>query len=930
MKKHLLTLFVLLLGLNSLNANPINLEKAKNIGQKFACVKINNELKINDLQLVYTGTSQRGEACFYVFNAGTTGFVIVSADDRFRPIVGYSNEGTFATENMSPELAFYLDKIIEARTSRNAVLFDNTEQEWQSVATTGKLLSRNGGRGVDYICQTKWNQDSPYNLYAPEASNGPGGRCYAGCVATAMSQVMKRWDHPLHGTGSHSYNAGGWWGPYYPGLNANFGETYYDWEHMPERLGGYSTQEEIEAVATLMYHCGVSVEMGFAPDGSGANSGDVPYAIEHYFSYSGEAELEYRDSHTLFQWQNMLKESMDLGWPVYYSGYSNSGGHAFVCDGYDDNDLFHFNWGWGGSSDGWFVVDEIDYANWAGAIFNFVPANVYDYMPMQPENLSVEPSGDFDYSATIRWTNPTQNIHFNDLTTIDQIVVTRDDEVIYTEDNVAPGADMSFTDHYMPTMVKYGVYAIVNDAKGIIASEENVQLGPTCNWTVEMSSSNVQGWNGSALSFINSAGIEIAHVSLETSSSTRTIHLPFGFVKVCWKKSAQAVDQISFKIKNSNGESKITFEGSTNDLNNGLFFIINNNCSSVRENPARPENLSASASGNDILLTWEAPNQAVINYQIYRDNLLLAVTTGTSFTDSNSAGIFHSYYVAAVTEIGESEPSNTCNIQPQTSCLPPTNLRFEMTSPTKAKIMWDAPQSEGLAGYMLFRRAKGEEFKRIKSLTNTYYTDNLNSREDDIYEYAVGAYYSANDCLSEYAATQDHSELNFVEVNKTIIPIHLDFLIHQDDIILQWQEASMAEKYYIYRDGQRIGHSTETDFVDYTANSSQSYHYTVTGKTPFIESSSSNEVFIDWTTNTNENIEYQYINIYPNPTENKITIEAQGLHQVRVFNVMGQEVKVLTTEEDTVIIDLSTQPKGCYFIETTTEQGRSTNKIVKL
>ena len=924
MKKHLLTLFALLLGLNSLNANPVNLEKAKNIGQKFASVKINKELNSNDLQLVYTGTSQRGEACFYVFNAGTTGFVIVSADDRFRPIVGYSNEGTFATENMSPELAFYLDKIIEARTSRNVVLFDNTEQEWQSVATTGKLLSRNGGRSVDYICQTKWNQDSPYNLYAPEANGGPGGRCYAGCVATAMSQVMKRWDHPAHGTGSHSYYCFG-----YGMQSANFGATTYDWEHMPNRLGG-ATQEEIEAVALLMYHCGVSVEMGFGPDGSGASSWDVPYAIRHYFSYSNQAEMKGRDEFTLFNWQNMLKEQFDLGWPVYYSGYSDSGGHAFVCDGYDDDDLFHFNWGWGGSSDGWFVIDEIDYANWAGAVFNFVPANVYDYMPMQPENLSVEPSGDFDYSATIQWTNPTQNIHFNALTTIDKIVVTRDDEVIYTEDNVTPGANMSFTDHYMPTMVKYGVYAVVNNAKGIVASEDNVQLGPICNWTVEMSSSDAQGWKGSALSFINSAGIEIAHMLLETSNSTRTIQLPFGFVKVCWTKSAQAVEQISFKVKDSNGTNKIAFEGSTFDLDNGLFFIINNNCNSVRENPAQPENLTASVSGNDVLLTWAAPDQSVINYQVYRDNLLFDVTTNTSLTDSNSADIFHSYYVAAVTEFGESTPSNTCNIQPETSCLPPTNLRFEMTSPTKAKIMWDAPQSEGLAGYMLFRRAKGEEFKRIKSLTNTYYTDNINSREDNVYEYAVGAYYSAEGCLSEYAAAQDHPELNFVEVNKTIIPIHLNFIIHEGNVILQWQEASMADKYYIYRDGQRIGHSTETNFVDYTANSSQSYHYTVTGKTSLIESSSSNEVFIDWTTNTNENIGYQDINIFPNPTENKITIEAQGLHQVRVFNVMGQEVKVLTTEEDTVIIDLSTQPQGCYFIETTSEQGRSTNKIVKL
>ena len=128
MKKHIFTLLALLLGFNCLNDNPVDLGKAKTIGQKFACAKFNKELKSNDLSLVYTGTTHRGEACFYVFNTGEQGFVIVSADDRFRPIVGYSDESSFKTENMSPELAFYLDKIVEARTSPNAVIFDDTQQ----------------------------------------------------------------------------------------------------------------------------------------------------------------------------------------------------------------------------------------------------------------------------------------------------------------------------------------------------------------------------------------------------------------------------------------------------------------------------------------------------------------------------------------------------------------------------------------------------------------------------------------------------------------------------------------------------------------------------------------------------------------------------------------------------------------------------------
>ena len=924
MKKQLLMLFALLLGLNTLNANPVDLVKAKNIGQRFACAKINNELKSNDLQLVYTGASQRGEACFYVFNAGTTGFVIISADDRFRPIVGYSNEGTFATEDMSPELAFYLNKIIEARTSRNAVLFDNTAQEWQSVATTGKLLSRNGGRGVDYICTTKWNQDSPYNLYAPEASGGPGDRCYAGCVATAMSQVMKRWDHPAQGTGNHSYYCYG-----YGTQSANFGATTYDWEHMPDRLGGAS-QEEIEAVALLMYHCGVSVDMQFSPSGSGANSWDVPSAIRNHFSYSYHCSIKGRDEFTLFDWQDLLKEQFDLGWPVYYSGFSNSGGHAFVCDGYDDDDLFHFNWGWGGSSDGWFVIDEIDYAGWAQAIFNFVPSDVYDYMPLQPENLSVEPSNNFDYAATLSWTNPTQDIHFHSLTTIDQIVVTRNGEIVYTENNVTPGATMSYTDHYIPTIVEYKIYAIVHNAKGLPAVESNVLLGPSCNWTIEMTSSNSQGWLGGALSFINGAGDEVAHVTLENSNASRTITLPLGHIDIHWERPAQAIDNLSFNIKNSAGNSKVSFQGSTDDISTGKFFIANNTCSDKDEESDGPINLTASLTGNNVTLSWDGTDiQDVVHYYIFRDNILIAVSENPQYTDEQVTNEFHSYYVTAIRENGETLQSNVDNVMPESLCAAPINLRFEMLNPSKVKIMWDAPDSEGVTGYILYRRVKGDEFKRIKALTATSHNDNLAGQPDDRFEYAVVAYYRDDDCTSGYATSQDNPDLHFIEINKTIIPRHLDFIIHEGQVILQWESATMAESYNIYRSGQLIGHTSSTDFIDYTATSQQSYHYTVTGCTSFIESNPSNVVYVDWTTSLNETNSSEYT-LYPNPTEGQVTIEANGLRQIRVFNVTGQEVRHQTVNDNHAIINLSSEPQGYYFIEIMTESGCSTTKLIRL
>ena len=917
----ILLVLALLLGLNALQARSVDVEKAKAVGQKFVCANFNNELKSNELQLVYTGLSNRSEACFYAFNVGQEGFVIVSADDRFRPIVGYSDEGPFATENRSPELDFYLGKIIEARTSRNAVLFDNTAEEWQSVMATGKLLSRNGGRGVDYLCTTKWNQDSPYNLYAPEASSGPGGRCYAGCVATAMSQVMKFWDHPLQGTGSHSYYCYG-----YGVQSANFGNTTYNWEHMPDRLGGNSTQEEIEAVALLMYHCAVAVDMGFSPTGSGANSWDVPGAIRQYFSYSNQASLKGRDEYSLMNWQNMLKEQFELGWPVYYSGFSDSGGHAFVCDGYTDDDLFHFNWGWGGSSDGWFVVDEIDYAGWAQAIFNYVPSDVYTYMPQEPTNLEVVSHGDFEYSATLTWTNPTHNIHNNALTGIDQIVVTRDGKIIHTIDNPTPGDNMSYTDHYMPTMVKYGVYAIVHEAKGKTATEEGVILGPTCVWRLDMTSDDSQGWNGGYLSFVNDAGVELAQLTAYSATYSSNIELPLGRVGVYWNRSNPAIDKISFELKDEAGNSVVSYEGGSNDLNRGLFFIVNNSCGDETNHDA-PTNFTATRQETFAQLAWEAPAGQVNHYYVYRDNVLYAVEQGTTYTDNYASG-FHNYYVTAVNENGESDPSNVDNVGNESSCESPSNFRYEMTTPLKAKLYWDAPQ-ETVTGYMLYRRARGEDFKRIKLLTNTSYTDNLTSLPDERYEYAVTAYYQANDCESGYATAEANPEMYFIEVNKSIVPQHLGFLIHEGHVILQWEEATMAEYYKIYRDGVKIANATGTDFVDYESNAQHSYRYTVTGCTAFVESSPSNEVYVDWTTGLGEDANEKETLLYPNPTSGMVFVESKGLQKVEVFNLVGQVVSQQTAIDGQATIDMTSLPEGTYFVKLIGERNE-VRKVVKI
>ena len=917
MKLKFATLLLILLSFNYLFAKSVDESTARKVGKSFAQTTLKATSNAEEMQLVMATES------YYVYNFGESGFVIVSADDRFRPIVGYSDEGPFDVVNPSPEAMFYLDKIAEARASHNAVLFDNTAEEWRSVLTSGKLLSRNRGRGVDVLCSTRWNQNSPYNLYAPEAGSGPGGRCYAGCVATAMSQVMKYWDHPQQGTGSHSYYCQG-----YGTLSANFGNTIYEWDNMPDKLSGAS-QEQIEAVALLMYHCAVAVDMMFSPTGSGAYSWDVPDVIKQYFSYSNNANIKGRDEYSLTTWQNMLKEQFDLGWPVYYSGYSDSGGHAFVCDGYDDEDLFHFNWGWGGSNDGWFVIDEIDYAGWAQAIFNYVPSDVYSYMPLQPENLSVTPSGDFDYSATLQWTNPTQNIHSNNLTVIDQIVVTRNGEIVYTEDNVAPGITMSYTDHYMPAVVNYGVYAVVHNAKSLVTLEEGVVLGPTCTWTVEMNSSDSQGWHEGSLSFVNEAGDQLAAVTLKSASATETILLPLGHVEFVWNKPTVTIDNVKFQIKNSAGVTKVDFDGASTDLGNGLFYVANNTCDNQDEESDGPTALSVQVTDNRASLGWQAPaGLDVVNYHVYRDNVLHAVTTDRSYIDDQAVDAYHNYYVTAFTNQGETTASNTIDIAPESSYACPTNLRYEMVTPTKVKVMWDAPNGVEPSCYFLYRRVKGQEFKRIKLVGNTYHNDNINSQANNRIEYAVTAYYRDDDSQSGYAPTQADPARHSIQVNKTIIPQHLSYTIPDEHVILHWENASLAEAYNIYRDGQLIGETSDTEYVDYEAAPSNDYYYTVTGKTAFLESNPSNLVWVDWST-MEVNSQDRNLAIYPNPAEDKVIIEGVGISQVRIFNMMGQEIQHQVVNQDRVVIELASQPSGFYFIEMVSEQGLETSKLLK-
>ena len=754
MKKYLMSLLALVFGIGMVQANPVSESQAKYVGQQFVQANFDQMRQNAELTMVYTGTSTRGEVCFYVFNVGNDGFVMVSADDVFRPIVGYSDEGIFDAQNINRELGYMLNQLIESRCGR--LTGDATPEvaaEWNLVMNNGTLISRNGGRASTYLVQTKWNQDSPYNLYAPEATGGPGGRCYAGCVATAMSQVMKYWNHPLQGTGSHTdYNSG------FGALTANFGATTYDWDNMPNQISNNSPQEQIEAIALLMYHCGIAVDMHYAIDGSGAYSQDVPQRIYQYFSYTNQAVLKSRGNFTNDNWASMLKESFDMGWPLYYSGQSSEGGHAFVCDGYNDANLFHYNWGWGGSGDGWFDFENIDYNSSDGAIFNFVPTDVYNSTPQAPTNLSVTPAANNVLSATVTWTNPSKTLNNTNLSSIDQIVVCRNGEVIYTQDNVTPGANMTITDDRVPRFdaFKYEVYAVCNEAHGKVVAMNNVAFGPTCGWTINITQASFTGFRGGKIHIYNAAGTDFMQVTTTNSSvQSFPIDMPVGHVSFGWSAPTQAGSfNMAFTIKDSQNNTVYTYSGSSDAFPEGIFCESNNGCGNT-VGEAVPTNVIAlvdEENPNNINVSWDPIRPDGYGYVVYRDNVLhRLIPEGTSFVDENAPVGGHCYRVGYLYYGGENGQYSNESCATAGACYAPTNIDFEYTgSNYKIKLKWEKPEpADGLSGYYLFRKTDDTDYTRIKLLgaNATSYTDNT-ANQEGFYFYKLYAVYNDLDCVS--------------------------------------------------------------------------------------------------------------------------------------------------------------------------------------
>jgi len=371
--KKIYTLIYFLLFAGLVSAKPVTELTASNVAKNFFLVKTNtafNKTGIS-LKLVYKSVTSSTlnnavftikRPAFYIFNTGH-GFVIVSGDDAINPILAYSLETDFDPQNVSPSMSYWLNGYI----NQIQKIIDNKVQQTSSVSAKWNLLTNNGSKapaqassGVSPLMSTTWNQSPYYNDLCPY-DNTKNAYCVTGCVATAMAQVMKYWNYPTTGYYSNSYND-----THYGTQSANFSTTTYAWSSMPNALSSSNT-----AVATLMYHCGVSVNMGYGTDESSAyvisaasaTTNCAEYALKEYFGYSSSLKGLLRSDYADSTWISKLKNELDNQRPIIYAGFGPGGGHCFDLDGYDANGYFHVNWGWGGLDNGYFSVNALDPAN---------------------------------------------------------------------------------------------------------------------------------------------------------------------------------------------------------------------------------------------------------------------------------------------------------------------------------------------------------------------------------------------------------------------------------------------------------------------------------------------------------------------------------------------------------------------------------------
>ena len=355
-----------------LYAGEVTSEQIEIISNNF----IKSRIQSNSSYTIESINTKNDYSGLYIVDLAPVGFIIVSANDKTLPILGYSFDNVIDMNNLPNALDAILNsyiKGIEYIIDNNIPIDDSNELLFNQYLN-GDIITRDNSRDISPLITANWNQGGEWNYFCPSNS-------VVGCVAVAMGQIMHYWQYPNQGNGYSQY-----YDPEHGMIAVNFEEYNYNFSNM---FDDYATTDS----QLLLYHAGVAVHMNYSPWGSGASvcweGPSAQNALDENFGYNDDITCQVKINYTNEEWEILIKDQLNRGWPIVYRGYSDDAGHAWNMDGYQDN-YYHCNWGWGGSANGYFYFDNLN-----GGGYNFIDSQAA-LLNIIPENL-LEPVALYDF-----------------------------------------------------------------------------------------------------------------------------------------------------------------------------------------------------------------------------------------------------------------------------------------------------------------------------------------------------------------------------------------------------------------------------------------------------------------------------------------------------------------------------------------------------
>ena len=309
------------------------------------------QMTISDLQMVYDGEtpisrSSGAKPAFYVFNnPNGKGFVIIAGDDIAKPVLGYSYENCFQTDNLPPNVKGWLEGMKEQ--------INNGRKAGITSKPSSRALFR-AGEVVVQLKTAKWNQGHPYNMYTPTID---GVHCPTGCVTTAGAIIMHYHKWPKKGVGVVPSYTTSTEKIDVPSIELGH---IYEWNNMLDTYRETYTTEQAHQVARLMADLGTMFQVNYTKWSTASDEWKIMRNFITYMDYDYFAANLNRSNYSDVEWHEMLCNELHHGRPIVYGGGGNHGGHAFVLDGYTVDNYFSVNWGWGGSDNGYFLLSALN------------------------------------------------------------------------------------------------------------------------------------------------------------------------------------------------------------------------------------------------------------------------------------------------------------------------------------------------------------------------------------------------------------------------------------------------------------------------------------------------------------------------------------------------------------------------------------------